>query len=154
MNDNYDFEGYFPIPNEFNKRRLDLVARNVYNKLIRSYKYKIYQRARNCLDTFLDACDESDLHNIVDMEVFRDTVDEEYLNLWINISISEYSETYLETKRIDKISMSLNSLKDKNYTYEWITTEIIFPCEIVTTRTVGDINIIKQLIKDLNEQSI
>jgi hypothetical protein len=109
---------------------------------------------RYCLDTFLDACDESDLHNIVDMEVFRDTVDEEYLNLWINISISEYSETYLETKRIDKISMPLNSLKDKIYIYEWITTEIIFPCEIVTTRTVGDINIIKQLIKDLNEQSI
>jgi hypothetical protein len=154
MNDNYDFEGYFPIPNEFNKRRLDLVARDVFNKLIRSYKYKIYQRARNCLDTFLDACDESDLHNIVDMEVFRDTVDEEYLHLWINIAISEYSETYLGTKRIDKISMPLNSLKDKNYTYEWITTETLIPWDVVITRTVGSIDIIKQLIKDLNGQSI
>jgi hypothetical protein len=154
MNDNYDFEGYFPIPNEFNKRRLDLVARDVFNKLIRSYKYKIYQRARNCLDTFLDACDESDLHNIVDMDFIRDTEGEECLHLWINMSINESDKTYVDIKKWDKISIPLRDPKDKIYIYEWITTEILFPCEIVTTRTVGDINIIKQLIKDLNEQSI
>jgi hypothetical protein len=131
MNDNYDFEGYFPIPNEFNKRRLDLVARDVFNKLIRSYKYKIYQRARNCLDTFLDACDESDLHNIVDMDFIRDTEGEECLHLWINMSINESDKTYVDIKKWDKISIPLrdqygNINHDLKYGYwEFIKGKIL-----------------------------